>query len=206
MPVVILGLAEMMRRYHSVPSPSQPTASGGFTLIELVIGIVVLAVALTLLTGVLAPLHRSSGSIWLQVRSSELAQSLLSEVMARSFDENSSRSGSLLRCGEVGANACAATIPACPVSGMSALTEESSRPDYDDVDDFHCLRADAASLTDWLGNSLASRYANYQVAIVVSYDGTSSGAASNGLVKRVTLTTTAPDGNVLTFSALKGNW
>ena len=178
----------------------------GFTLVELVLGIVVLAIALTLLTGILAPLHRDSGAIWLQVRSAELAQSLLSEVMARSFDENSSRSGSPLRCGETGAGSCAASIPACPVTGMSSLTEESNRQDYDDVDDFHCLRADAATLTDWLGTSLASRYANYRIAVTVSYDGTASGAASNGLVKRVTLNITAPDSTVLTFSALKGNW
>ncbi len=178
----------------------------GFTLVELVLGIIVLAVALTLLTGVLAPMQRQSGSVWLQVRSAELAQSLLSEVMARSFDENSSRSGSLLRCGETGAGSCAAAIPACPASGMTALTEEASRQDWDDVDDFHCFRADAATLTDWLGNSLASRYANYQVAIVVSYDGTASGAASNSLVKRVSLSITAPDNNTLVFSSLKGNW
>jgi len=181
-------------------------AAAGFTLIELVIGMVVLAIALTLLTGVLAPLHRDSGAIWLQVRSAELAQSLLSEVMARSFDENSSRNGSPLRCGETDAGSCAATMPACPASGMSLRTEETNRQDWDDVDDFHCLRADAATLTDWLGTSLASRYANYQVTIFVSYDGSNSGAASNNLVKRVTLNITAPDGTQLTFSALKGNW
>lgn len=185
---------------------SAATLQRGFTLVELVIGMVVLAIALTLLTSVLAPLHRDSGAIWLQVRSAELAQSLLSEVMARSFDENSSRSGSSLRCGETGAGSCAASLPACPVSGMSAVTEEASRQDYDDVDDFHCLRADAASLTDWLGSSLASRYAGYQLAIHVSYDGANTGAASNNLVKRITLDITAPDGTVLTFSALKGNW
>lgn len=193
---------------HNKNFCDQPAAmlQRGFTLVELVIGMVVLAIALTLLTGVLAPLHRDSGAIWLQVRSAELAQSLLSEVMARSFDENSSRSGSPLRCGETGAGSCAASMPACPVSGMSAVTEETNRLDYDDVDDFHCLRADAASLTDWLGTSLASRYANYQLAVSVSYDGTNTGAASNNLVKRVTLNITAPDGTVLTFSALKGNW
>ena len=180
--------------------------SAGFTLVELVIGMVVLAIALTLLTGVLAPMHRDSGAIWLQVRSAELAQSLLSEVMARSFDENSSRNGSPLRCGEAGASSCAASIPACPASGMSSLTEEANRQDWDDVDDFHCLRADAATLTDWLGTSLASRYANYQIAISVSYDGSNSGAANNALVKRVTLNITAPDSTKLTFSALKGNW
>ena len=189
-----------------MPHRAFRSASSGFTLVELVIGIVVLAVALTLLTGVLAPLQRNSGSVWLQVRSAELAQSLLSEVMARSFDENSSRSGSPLRCGETGAGSCATAMPACPVSGMSALTEEASRQDWDDVDDFHCLRADAANLSDWLGNSLASRYANYQVAVFVSYDGTASGAASNTLVKRISLNVTAPDGTVLQFSSLKGNW
>lgn len=189
-------------RRKNCRSQSEAMRQRGFTLVELVIGMVVLAIALTLLTGVLAPLHRDSGAIWLQVRSAELAQSLLSEVMARSFDENSSRSGSPLRCGEAGAGSCAASLPACPVSGMSAVTEEANRQDYDDVDDFHCLRADAATLTDVLGTSLASRYANYQLAINVSYDG----SASNNLVKRITLNITAPDGTVLTFSALKGNW
>ncbi len=178
----------------------------GFTLLELVIGLTVLAIALTMLSSILAPLQQRSDLVWQQVRSAELAQGLLSEISARAFDENSSRSGGLLRCGETGAGSCAAAFPACPASGMTSLTEEANRADWDDVDDYHCFRASASELTDVLGNTLASRYSGYQLAVTVSYAGTSAGLANNSSAKRISLSITDPQNQTLNFSALKGNW
>ena len=66
----------LSRHSKNLRDQSAAMLQRGFTLFELVIGMVVLAIALTLLTGILAPLHRDSGAIWLQVRSAELAQSL----------------------------------------------------------------------------------------------------------------------------------
>lgn len=177
-----------------------------FTLLELVIGLVVLGAALALLSGVLLPLHQQSGSTWQQVRSAELAQGMLNEILARSFDENSPRSGGLLRCDEAGAASCAASISPCPASGSSSLTEEANRADWDDVDDYHCFRASAASLTDLYGQSLQERYSGYQLAVEVSYTGSALGFANDRLVKRIQLTVTDPSGQRLRYSALKGNW
>jgi MSHA pilin protein MshD len=70
----------------------------GFTLIEVIVGIVVLAIALTLITAVLGPLSQKSTEPWHQVRAAELGHSFLNEVMARSFDESSDRSGGAYRC------------------------------------------------------------------------------------------------------------
>lgn len=187
-------------------SNNVPGQQAGFTLLELVIGFTVLAIALTMLSSILAPLQQRSSQIWQQVRSAELAQGLLSEISARAFDENSSRSGGLLRCGESGAGSCAAVFPACPASGMTSLTEEANRADWDDVDDYHCWRASGSELTDLLGSTLASRYSGYQLAVTVSYAGSSAGLASNNSAKRITLIITDPQNQTLSFSSLKGNW
>ena len=180
--------------------------SQGFSLLELVIGLTVLALTLTLISAVIVPLQQRSGGIWQQVRSAELAQAVLAEVLSRAFDENSPRSGGLLRCNESGAANCAASIPACPASGMTSLTEETNRADWDDVDDYHCFRANADSLTDLLGQSLQQRYSGYQLAIEVAYVGVELGFADDSRVKRIALTVTDPSGQSLRYSAIKGNW
>ena len=67
----------------------------GVTLIELIAGIVVLAISLTLITSVLGPLSIKSADPWHQVRAAELGHSLMNEILGKSFDEHSNRSGSL---------------------------------------------------------------------------------------------------------------
>ena len=168
----------------------------GVTLVEMIVGIVVLAISLSIITSVLGPLFIKSADPWHQVRAAELGQSLMNEIMAKAFDENSSRSGSLLRCGEPGAIAC--TVALGP--------EEAQRSDFDDVDDYHCFRASGASLSDVMGQSMADSYSGYQLAVELSYAGTDYGFANNRLVKKISLTVTAPDGTALLFTSLKGNW
>jgi len=180
--------------------------TAGFSLLELVVGMLVLAISLTLLVSVLLPMQTQSGAIWQQVRSAELAQAMLSEIQGRAFDDNTPADGSLLRCDEAGASACVAAFPVCPATGQTALTEEADRADFDDVDDYHCFRASGASLSDVLGQSMADSYSGYQLAVELSYAGTDYGFASNRLVKKISLTVTAPDGTALLFSSLKGNW
>jgi MSHA pilin protein MshD len=193
-------------------APSQAPKNGlpqyplGFTLLELVVGMLVLAISMTVLVSALAPMHQQSGAIWQQIRSAELAQALLSEIQGRAFDDNTPADGSLLRCDETGANACVATFPACPAQGLTALTEEAARADFDDVDDYHCFRASGDTFSDVLGQSMADSYRGYQLSVQLSYAGTEYGFASNRLVKKISLTVTAPDGTALLFNSLKGNW
>ncbi len=179
--------------------------SRGFTLVELVIGMLVLAIALTLITSVLGPMMRSSSETWHQVRAAELGHSLMNEITSRAFDENSPRGTSGLRCNQSGASACIASIPACPASGMSVATEEASRELYDDLDDYHCLRLSGAQLSNTLNESLADSYAGYQLSVTISYAG-SDLALANALMKRIDLQVTTPTGDVLAFRSYKGNW
>lgn len=179
--------------------------SGGFTLIELIVGMVVLAIAILMISQIMGPMLKRSTEPWHQVRAAELGHSLMNEIMALSFDENSSLGNTLLRCNEAGASACIASLPACPATGMSVATEEASRDLYDDVDDFHCLNVDGTALVNRLNQSLAAHYINYQVSVLVDYAGAELGLANNS-AKKVTLTVTTPSGDAIVFAGYKGNW
>ena len=86
-----------------VPSTTQTILKHkGFTLIELILGMVVLAIVMTIITGLLAPQARQSADPVVQIRATELGQALMNEVLGKSFDENSDRSPPWNRCGENG--------------------------------------------------------------------------------------------------------
>ena len=170
-----------------------------------IVGIVVLGIALLMISSILGPMYIRSSEPWHQVRAAELGHSLMNEIMATSFDENSSRGTNLLRCGESGAPNCIAAIPACPATGMSSATEEASRDLYNDVDDFHCFRGDGAAVSNILNESLADSYRNFQVQVLVSYAGADLGVASQS-VKRVDIRVILPSGETIPFSSYKGNW
>lgn len=188
-----------------IPAGGQHARQRGFTLLELVLGLVILAISSTVLVSVLLPLQQQAANYSHQVRSIELAQALLAEIQARAFDDATPSNGSLLRCDEQGAASCVAAFPACPTQGSSAITEESQRADFDDVDDYHCFRASGAALVDVLGQPLADSYRNYQLAVQVSYAGTEYGLAQRR-IKKISVTVTSPDGERWLFTRLKGNW
>lgn len=72
----------------------------GFTLIELIVGIVLLAVALTGILGLLINQAPQAVDPVQQVRAAQLAQHLSSEILQKSFDEKSDHNGGRYRCGE----------------------------------------------------------------------------------------------------------
>ncbi len=176
----------------------------GVTLIELIAGIVVLAISLTLITSVLGPLYIKSADPWHQVRAAELGHSLMNEILGKAFDENSNRSGSVLRCNETGAPACssaAAFGPDCADGSASCPGGPlESRPQFDDVDDFHGLDLSGNDISNIFGTDarLQDVYRAYRLQIEVSYQ--------DALSKRIQLRVTTPTGDVIEFAALKGNW
>lgn len=176
----------------------------GVTLIELIIGIVVLAISLSIITSVLGPLYVKSAEPWHQVRAAELGHSLMNEILGKAFDENSNRSGSLLRCDEAGAEPCtvAANFGADCANGNSSCPGGpfESRSQYDDVDDFHGLNVSGDQINNIFGNDprMADIYRSYQLQVNVSYDDT--------FTKRILIQVTTPTGAVIDFAALKGNW
>ena len=103
--------------------------SGGVTLIELIVFIVVISIALGALLSVYNQSIINSVNPITQVRALECAQTKLDEILARKFDE-STPSGGIPACGSFGTGGC---------SGISA---DSS---MDDVGDYHSANGSAVA-------------------------------------------------------------
>ncbi|MGM7448600.1 type IV pilus modification PilV family protein [Idiomarina sp. ST20R2A10] len=168
--------------------------SKGFTLIELIAGIVVIAIATLVVTSGLGLLFRQSVEPWQQVRTAEAGQSLMNEIMARRFDENSNAGNRYLRCSEDDAKDCTVLEP-CPTDGSTPNAEEAQRKQFDDVDDYNGLMLTGAELS----GSSSNRYNGFKARICVS-------EKTANQLKRVTVAVTTPQGESIEFSAIKGNW
>lgn len=176
-----------------------PLPQQGFTLIEIIVGIVTLGISLVLLSVIIFPQAQRSAEPILQARAATLGQALLDEIMGKSFDENSNRSGGQLRCDEVGADAC--TLP------DNLGPDGETRDNFNDVDDYHQLEVNFPQLEDALGETLAARYSGFEFAVDVCYSN-SLGECETAVTsyKRVEVTITTPVGQDFQFSAIRGNY
>lgn len=179
----------------------------GFTLIELVIGIVVLGVATTFFVSMLVSSSRFSADPWHQVRASELGAALMNEINAKSFDENSDRTGGFIRCNSVDIGTQNCTLAA----NLGADAGELTRSDFDDVDDYHNLTESGADIIDIVtsnGASLATHYANFSLTVTVFYDANFDGINDNavGAHKKIHLIITDPLGNQTQFASYRSNY
>ena len=109
----------------------------GFTLIEGIITIVLLAIAMITLVSFLFPQVERSAVPQYQARSAAMADAIFNEILARQFDQNSNLNGdSVYRCDEKNAqgksNPC--TLPAR--LGPDDLLEATNPAMANDVDDF----------------------------------------------------------------------
>ncbi len=185
----------------------------GFTLIELIVGIVVFAIVLTIVTSILMPQALRSLDPIYQVKGTELANSLMNEIIAKRFDEHSVGSGGLRRCDEDidgDSNYTSTGEIACSVAstfGPGNDPGESDRNDFDDVDDFH----NYSGVLNILNRDLQQDYPNYTatVSVVYSVDFTTNPVAlatDRSSSKLITIVVTTPNGLALTFSRLRGNY
>lgn len=191
---------------------SKRTQQNGFSLIELVIGIVVLGIGLTVINNALVPMYTRSIDPWHQVRATELGQSLMNEILLLNFDENSGKiagtndriSGvDALRCDETETGAAACTTEANFGPDGSPIETRSA---FNDVDDYDGFNANANTvLNNILGTSIADNYRSYVVAVNVTYAGSDLGQ-NNQNFKRIDITVTTPTGTPIQFSSYRGNW
>ena len=193
----------MLKRCYqrSQPCSQQYLQQQGVTLIELVTGIVVLAIALTLITSILSPLFVRSSDPWHQVRAAELGHSLMNEILARSFDEQSDRSGGLIRCNEIALGA-----PACTSESNLGPDGAETRLLFNDVDDFDGFGVTGdAIISNILATELTDIYRSYRAEVSVFYAGGEVGLDQQS-VKRIVVTVFTPTNSRIEFSAYKGNW
>ncbi|MGN5139065.1 type IV pilus modification PilV family protein [Aeromonas sp. 164P] len=180
----------------------------GFSLIELVVGMVLLAIALTSVLGLLINLGPRSVDPVQQLRAAQLAERLGNEILQRHYDEQSPPDGRF-RCGET---VPAETIPPCSAPASYGPDQDELSPyQFDDVDDFDTGGhwQDASFFTRMTAGSSDAEYRYYQIRIAVTavdLYGDLSPGADGALGKRITLTVRDPADQLLDFSFYRGNY
>ena len=165
----------------------------GFTLIEVIIGIVTMSIALSVITTLLLPTATQSAEQIHQIRAAELGQSLMNEIIGKAFDENSDMSGGKDRCGEAAFDNCTSNANLGP-DGEAGVAQ------FNDVDDYHGVTQDDLTL-----NNL---YQGFTVDVSVcndsDYDGSCTG--DNQTAKLITVTISDSSKNPITFAIYKANY
>jgi len=175
----------------------------GFTLIEMILGIVILAISFSVLTSLIFPAAEQSAKQLNQVKAAELAQSLLNEIQNKAFDDNSDMAGGLLRCGD--------ELAPLPCSTTMQAEAGEVRSTFDDVDDYHDLKYGPeygeGEIKDSQGNTLPM-YTGFSLRITVNndanYDGSFTGDSSTAKLIQVAITT--PSGFSLDFATYRTNF
>lgn len=174
----------------------------GFTLVELVITIAIMAIALLFVVqGIKRGAEQGNSALW-QVKAVQLAVALLDQQSSKRYDEASEL--------DQPCRDSSVTAPSLAVCSALLGPEEASRDLYDDVDDLHGFnsRDGGDNLNDLLGGDLEAQrqYAGYAVSVAVSYVGSDFGRASQDL-KRVTLYIFPPGQDLsVAFSSYRGNY
>ncbi|WP_448553207.1 type IV pilus modification PilV family protein [Thalassotalea montiporae] len=192
----------------------------GFTLIELIIGIVVLSISFSVITSLVMPATVQSANQLQQVRAAELAQTVMNDILARSFDENSDHAGGIARCGEPSSNPCTAhnLLVSGNTGDLVSNDGESNRTLYDDVDDYLCINKadpenpeglDCADLSKWGNTSFANDlYTGFRLIVDVFYDGDYDGVDDGRIAnaKLIELRVIPPDGDAIVVTSYKVNF
>lgn len=188
-------------------------AQNGFTLVELIMGLVVLSIVLALVTTLIGPQARRSIDPIMQVRATELAQSILNEMSARSFDELSDRTNGVIRCNDDfnPANGSLNDPQENPCSAILGAEAGESREDFDDIDDYIVNNQSGGDILNSLGEQIIvdgeNIYAGFSIGIAVTYDGNYDGVSDNlQNAKLITVVVTTPSGDTLPFSTYRSNF
>lgn len=181
-----------------------PKAHHGFTLIEMIIGIVVFAVAMTMITSVILPRSQQSVDPIYQIRAAKLAQSLLNEIDSKAFDNNSNLSQGFLRCDETLVGIV--VVPCTVASQFGQSASENESPDFfNDVDDYHQFQFTESPLDN--AQSYNELYGGYSFAVNVIYDGNYDGISDSLTnAKLITVTVTMPNNESLDFATYRSNY
>lgn len=169
----------------------------GISLIELVIFIVIMSVALTGITLIYINTTRYSADPMVRIRSIELAQSTLEEILLKAYDHNTAVGGG---CVEFPVNSrCPAGAPPNPAAtetfGLVAEEGVANRTLFNDVDDYNnqlycgdsvvpantaCPALACQDMLDESGNDISTEYSGLSVCIQVSFAGNELNAVAPG--------------------------
>ncbi|MEC4725450.1 type II secretion system GspH family protein [Shewanella sp. D64] len=171
----------------------------GFTLIELVVGMVVLSIALVMLATMMFPQADRAVDTLSRVRSAELAHSLLNEIWGKRYDQNTNANGGVPACGaaarpDLGLPAGLACTPAADLGPDTGETRNT----FNDVDDYNGLNQNSKMLNS--NDTYLSQYKNYLLSVSVTYPN------PNRNSKLIAISVTTPSGEAITYDAIRSNY
>lgn len=162
----------------------------GFTLIELVVGMLVLSIALVMLATMLFPQADRAAEALHRTRSAELAHAVMNEIWGKRFDQNTNPNGGVPACNSPSGLACSTVLG--PDTG-------EGRDQFNDVDDYHGL-----TINSFMFNSTqtyASVYTNFNMTVSVQYVDAGTQAE-----KLITVNVTTPNNEVITYQTVRSNY
>lgn len=184
----------------------------GLTLIESIIGMIVLGFALSILLSGVFSSAMSSHKATYQAQSATLGHAIMTDMLSRQFDENSDPNGGRYRCGENNAHH---EFIRCSVA-LGRDGNETKALTFNDVDDFIGCWGEASlcrsshlavyPLTDLMDASSAESYKHFAVEINVSYDDVDARNTAVTGYKRIVMTLYGSDHARYTFTAYRGNY
>lgn len=180
----------------------------GFTLIESVIGIVILGFALSVLMMGVYTSSTTSHQATYQAQAAALGHSIMTDILSRQFDENSDPNGGQYRCGENDNNPCSTGLGKDGTDGLPSVS-------FNDVDDFigcwgepeACtVSSPSYNLNQLIDPDSAAEYKNFTVEINVAYVDADNSATTITQLKKIDITLYASSHAQYTFSAYRGNY
>jgi MSHA pilin protein MshD len=178
----------------------------GFTLIEIVVGIIVLAVSLTIVSSIFLPQANKTITPMYQIKATALGKRIMDQVLIRYYDDAMASTGGYIRCGETIAGV---TINCSSKLGLDTGEIRSQPNGFNDVDDYHVYCDDQADYnrTAALG-FFTNDYPGYGLRICVALAAQKFGGndGDNDVAKRVQVTVFMPNSDTITLSSFKGNY
>ena len=206
-------------------------SQSGLSLIEVIIFILILSIALGAIISVYIYTTRHSANTILTLKTVELSQALMDEILSKSYDENTPVGGGCVD-GYASTSCTSGNAAQAALATGFGINAGESRNRFDDIDDYHALAycgdgvttADldakcggiCSTLIDETGTDISAEYAGYSVCINVSFAGnemnsvtTASGTkvnVNNNDAKRIDLVVQDPLASRLIYSTYKTNY
>jgi MSHA pilin protein MshD len=170
----------------------------GFTLIEVIIFIVVVAAGLAGILTVSNTVVKSSADPMVHKQAVAIAESLLEEILLKAYCDPSTVDNTTVP-------------PACGVQGAHTLGTDADRKPYDKVMDYNTYKTTNGVL-DYSTNTPTPSLARYNITPAVVVDcvvnvGDSAGApCTDSTFRRIVVSVTDPQNNVIRLTGYRGNY
>lgn len=187
----------------------------GFTLIEIIVGLVIGSIAMAGLVSLFFSQTARSIEPIVQIRAAKIGEALIDEVLSKRYAETT----------PVGGYPPCASQADCGVLGMDAGEYDTvagepipNRTAFDDVDDYDGYCAKQWSIEDVLGNTAQPAgsgnrlddFDGFLMTVCVIYDDTYDGVSSGFQAKLITVTVFPPAGlgqsTPIEFKAYRSNF